>query len=272
MEAEAPLAPASLQFATALEYLGGQSEDGHLCRLHHNAGYLDVWSWLPPRREDSTMMVAGLARTIRITAEPVQYALVDFREFDVPYLSSILNSALCGIEGVVDQTAEMIDALQSEPLRRLVATALLDTEAYRGFWTSPASQRYHHDYPGGLARHSLEVATMVASLASLSIEDREAGVVGALLHDWGKIWCYGAVGATNPGSRHETIGLEVLSGPLQSLAAEDPHTAAVLTELLGGPRAHPEERYPLALRRIVHALDQHSCEQERRLKQEWACF
>lgn len=264
MEASVLTVPATSYFPAIVEYFEPYSAAGARCRLHHASGYVDAWSWLYRNPFDARVLVAGVATTLALSANGDAYVVVDFQEDGLPALAEILDPRRCQVHGVVEQTAEMIDRLQSKPLRRLMVNALLAPDAFAGYWTSPASRSYHHAYRGGLARHSLEVATMVSSIARLSSEESEIGTVAALLHDYGKIWCYGAIGVTNDGRRHEAIGLAKLAEPLSIMRGEDPDAAAMLIEILGGPRASPDQQHPLALGKIVRALDQHSCEVDRR--------
>jgi hypothetical protein len=84
----------------------------------------------------------------------------------------------------------------------------------------------HHNFVGGLARHSLEVATMVASSSLLSKDDRDLGISMALLHDYGKIWCYRDGKYTADHKRgHEVVGLEKLAPHLDILRRESPRSA-----------------------------------------------
>lgn len=105
-------------------------------------------------------------------------------------LTSLIADSLCPIPDVVTQTKELIESIQFEPLRQVVLSALTQPGAALGYWRSPASLGDHHSYPGGLAYHSLEVATMVATSRGLPEGDRDVGIAFSLLHDYGKIWCY----------------------------------------------------------------------------------
>lgn len=272
MEPSALTLPTTYRFPAAVEYFETHSNGAVRCRLHHASGCVDAWIWANRDPFEPRLLRSGTATTLALTNDEDTHVVVNFEEDRLPVLADILDPRLCQVHGVVKQAAEMIDQLQSMPLRRLMVSALLDPDAFEGYWTSPASRRHHHAYRGGLARHSLEVATMVSSIARLSSEECEVGVVAALLHDYGKIWCYGVAGVTDDGRRHEAIGLAKLSEPLSILQGEDPQVAAMLIEILGGPRANPDQTHPLALGRIVRALDQHSCEADRREAESISAF
>lgn len=51
------------------------------------------------------------------------------------------------------------------------------------FKNAPAAKGHHHNYVGGLLQHTFEVLSSVPS-------DNDIAVMGAILHDFGKIWEY----------------------------------------------------------------------------------
>lgn len=60
------------------------------------------------------------------------------------------------------------------------------------FYEVPAAVGVHHNFKGGLALHSLEVLTLATSIASSTGKpyNYDLLVMGALLHDIGKVECY----------------------------------------------------------------------------------
>lgn len=263
------VAPATVQFSTAVEViLTADPARGQRCRLHHQSGYVDAWTWLELGDVGHPRVLTGRATTMEITCGGTDYLLLGFAENSDEPLRSILTDALCPIAGVVRQTSGLVDRLRIAPLRRFVKRALLQPEALTRYWECPASRRDHHAYPGGLAEHSLEVATMVASVSGLPDEDRELGIAFALLHDFGKIWCYEQGRRIAVSSKdHEAYGRSRLENPLEALTNEDPHLAARMDELLGGPRAPRNTAYPLAIGRIIRSFDQMSCEKTRKSRE-----
>ena len=57
-----------------------------------------------------------------------------------------------------------------------------------GFFTAPATTKYHHSFPGGLALHSIEVANILVSLANtFGVKRSENELIRlGLLHDISK--------------------------------------------------------------------------------------
>ena len=259
-------APATLSFPAVVEVLPGHDPDhGLRCRLYHEDGWCEAWTWLSLDTTPPAALHWGTVTTMEVGKHQEDYLLLGLREDVDPPLSHLLPEQLCPLPGVLRQTTLLIDSLQIAPLRYFMTRALLQHDVLHGYWNSPASRRDHHAYPGGLAQHSLEVATMLASASGLPQEDRELGIVFALLHDYGKIWCYDPIAFDPVDPRdHEAHGLSRLDFDLIYLTRQDPRLGALMRELLGGPRAPREGKYPLAIGRIVRSFDQMSCEKTRK--------
>ena len=258
-------APETHRFPAIVEMLPGyDTNHGVRCRLYHQDGCVDAWTWLSLDPVPN-VLYWGWVSTMDIGSAYNDLLLLGLRENTDQALVSLLPERLCPINGVVRQVSAMVDGLRNTPLRRFMTRTLLNQEALHGYWTSPASRRDHHAYPGGLAEHSLEVATMLATSSGLPDEDRELGIVFALLHDYGKVWCYDPVSFDPVDPReHEAHGLAKLEFDLLYLRRENARLGDLMVELLGGARAPREGRYPLAIGRIVRSFDQMSCEKTRR--------
>lgn len=90
---------------------------------------------------------------------------------------------------------EMFMALWVEYVKgRRGDKAVLRYLEYTGFFTSPASTKYHGAFPSGLCYHSVNVATeMLGLLEQHQLEDanlRASAVTCALLHDICKVGTY----------------------------------------------------------------------------------
>ena len=57
------------------------------------------------------------------------------------------------------------------------------------FSTAPGGKDHHHNYPGGLADHTFEVATLAMRFAE-GFGEEELALVAAVFHDYGKIHDY----------------------------------------------------------------------------------
>lgn len=128
---------------------------------------------------------------------------------------------ICPAEGVFMGVLELIETLNVPPLYRMMVRIFREREVVDRYWTTPASARHHHAFPGGLAAHSLEVARDLASQSSLDRHERELCVAAGLLHDIGKLWSYTPDMFLNTAARamgHELIGLSRLQNTYSTSA------------------------------------------------------
>jgi putative nucleotidyltransferase with HDIG domain len=119
------------------------------------------------------------------------------------------------------------------------------------FFKCRGSANHHHKYSGGLLVHSVQVANLVHSNATclgLKDEDRHLSVVGALLHDLGKIE---TVGESNPRPKdpglfsHELSTIKLLSRHLESLARVEPRYGWTLEHLFHQMAASNKQKFPV---------------------------
>ena len=195
--------------------------------------------------------------------EPVYYvSRIDLdRKIDVfgliPYRFGCHN-------GIVSRLHDAVDAIQSPGLRAFVSDVFTLYAVYRYFWTCPASQHHHHSYRGGLALHSIEMAESAVKIPHLTTTERDFAVVYGLLHDIGKIWCYGSDRLFATWSDHETAAVECLEQPLSRLHCTWPDAAYAIRSLLSGKWKTTGSRPIMAIGKLTQALDQVSVEQDLR--------
>lgn len=178
-----------------------------------------------------------------------------------------LADALCPITGTVVRIKELIEEIGTRPLRSFVTDVILRRDVANRFWTMPASARDHHSVPGGLAVHSMEVASDISLHSELSDLEHDLGVAGALLHDIGKVWSYTDAMFLNSASLamgHELIGLCRLEPELAQLEKLWPDGAYVMRCLLSGNTSvRGNGSRPNALIQRIKACDHRSCERDR---------
>jgi 3'-5' exoribonuclease len=156
-------------------------------------------------------------------------------ELEHRHAIDLLPGAVCPVPFSVERLVELIGQLSIAPLISFLADVLCNP-AYRDrYLTAPASRHAHHNWPGGLMEHSLEVARWVASFRVVPDTEREIGTAAALVHDIGKIRTHG--GDTAPGDRigllrHDALTLEMLSPALARLEARWPDGALAIRLLL----------------------------------------
>lgn len=131
-----------------------------------------------------------------------------------------------------------IDTMRPNHLRSFLTGLLLDSAIGIPFIQSRASVNYHHNYPGGLLVHSVQMAQMIDALAHIlgrSEEERLIAQIGALLHDLGKIHTVGAI-SPRPLSpshfRHESQTLLLVAKHLNELHQHEPRMAMLLNHVL----------------------------------------
>lgn len=86
------------------------------------------------------------------------------------------------IEGLKHETYEQTRKYLTWEDHTKIVKLLLDN----GFWQAPASTKYHGDYPGGLAEHSMAVANnlvMLTDKLGLKWQKERSPFLVGLLHD-----------------------------------------------------------------------------------------
>jgi len=133
-------------------------------------------------------------------------------------------------------------------LAHFISQVFSDRELTTAFFTRPASERHHHAWPGGLAEHSLEVASRVETmLAHVTEQERWLASAAGLLHDLGKIRTHqddGRCTATGYVMKHEELTLELLAPALKSLDKSWSDGANALRYLLVGMTKAAAEKRP----------------------------
>jgi 3'-5' exoribonuclease len=83
---------------------------------------------------------------------------------------------------------QLVDSLSSETARHIASGFYLDPKIQQKMRAAPAGIKTHHAYPGGLLEHVVSLMELADRIAShYSILDRDTLMVGALLHDIGKL-------------------------------------------------------------------------------------
>lgn len=242
---------------------------GHRVQLYTSNGEFSALTWMPPNafariggRVAAGYVILGALESPRGQAD---YGLMSFRRDEHIPLHAFIGPETCPIYGVAEQLTGFTGEIQSQPLRHFVQQALMLDGAFTCFWTCPASLRDHHAYAGGLAQHTLEVTTLVASATTLSAENRDLGIALAVLHDLGKVWAYENGQLTEAAALlgHERLAYDRLGPLLDDLCQQDESTGLIMRALLAGEWRNGARRKRLAIGAVVNAFDQMSCEQER---------
>ena len=115
------------------------------------------------------------------------------------------------------ELTDTVTALVNPHLRRLMDSFLADEAFMSLYCQAPAAKGMHHVYLGGLLEHSLSLVKLVKNIVPLySGINEDLLIVGALLHDVGKIYEMSfsrAIDYTDAGKLlgHITIGVELVA-------------------------------------------------------------
>ncbi|MEP3562755.1 MAG: TraI domain-containing protein [Marinobacter sp.] len=176
-----------------------------------------------------------------------------------------LPRTLCPRPEDLDQLVESVRSLESDHLKMCIKRVLERRDRLEVFLRAPASTHYHHNYPGGLLVHSLEVARGVVSMTQIHEPDmprslQELGFVAGLLHDIGKTYTYDEKGRPTATARlcsHDALTLEACAYGLAHLETVDPEAALTLRHIW--TCASPGARYgipaAMTLARYVRDAD-----------------
>ena len=116
--------------------------------------------------------------------------------------------------------SSVLSGIKDEDLKLLVSY-IIDVYSDR-FWKTPAGKRLHHAWIGGLAEHSVAVASIVKQMApAYPGVNPDIAIAGALLHDIGKVKELAFTGGfqyTDVGKllSHTFIGADIVSALSQT--------------------------------------------------------
>lgn len=113
---------------------------------------------------------------------------VERLEEDAIDLADFLPVSARPLVEMVSELTALVEGLNDPDLRDLMRVFLADDAFMDGYVRAPAAKTMHHVYLGGLLEHSLAVAVLADDISRRYPDiNRDLLVVGALLHDAGKI-------------------------------------------------------------------------------------
>jgi 3'-5' exoribonuclease len=108
-------------------------------------------------------------------------------------ITSLVPSTSRDITSMVDEFERACSSIKSPHLRLLIERVFAREGVREGFMKAPAAKGIHHNYIGGLLEHSLFVLRALDALLPVYAHmgfNRDMLVVGAIVHDLGKIYEY----------------------------------------------------------------------------------
>lgn len=145
-----------------------------------------------------------------------------------------LPCALSPDKSLLQSFYSLVDSITSRALKNFIAEVLIPSSICIPFLQAPASLNYHHNYPGGLLVHSVEVATFVANIPWQEDNSRDIAITAALLHDIGKIKTLSVYMRRTSVGRwvdHDALTLEICSNALATLELIDENSATLLRHI-----------------------------------------
>ena len=147
------------------------------------------------------------------------------------------------------QLRQVVDKIQTKSLQTFIHTLFSDLAIMKPFVSAPASWKHHHNGTSGLLEHSIEVARITEATATalstpLPRHMLDLAIVGALLHDLGKVHY-----VSDPFSRslhsHNALALELLSPHLKILQELWKDGATALRHIFVGSDARSSPSMPI---------------------------
>jgi len=148
--------------------------------------------------------------------------------------SALLPFSKCPTPELLAELSKIESTIQNSALKSFVSDIMLDMDTAIPFMSVPGSLKHHHNEKGGLLRHSIESAQIASSIPLLDDYQRDLAIVGALLHDLGKIKVFSNMKRTNLGYLvdHQALTLEVCGKHISKLEDTCADTALALRHIL----------------------------------------
>ena len=241
---------------------------GEALSLHCVQGQFEAWTWihdLPLAGPDEPIPVGRVCTLALGAPDASALVLTRFLPLLDEHALRFVSPLACPVAGEVSAVRRLIDLIENDELRRFVSEALSVTTAFHWYWTCPASLAHHHAYPGGLARHSREVAERAARAVGDKPLQSDYAIAYGLLHDYGKLWSYEDGHLTRAAQRlgHEQVGFDKLLTPLHRLRERWEDGGYVMQSLLSGNWKRDRHAPAIAVGNVVRSLDQFSAEDDR---------
>lgn len=180
----------------------------------------------------------------------------------VSNIAALMPAQLCPAAAVpaLAQLVRLLQSVRNDDLREFV-NVVLDRH-HVDFLRAQAGWKYHHDYPGGLLVHSVDVAIESARTAKRIYahgpdELIQLYLVGGLLHDFGKTLQLhrGRQQSVISSTPHEILTLQMLHTDLLTLSGRWPAGADLLNNIFIWLATSVERRRRGQPGELVHLAD-----------------
>lgn len=232
----------------------------HEVHLHTGQMTYSAQTWLKREQAGPALQIASATMLPVGDPNAPSYVVTELQPAIESDVFDLIPDHFGKDDNTVRRLRDAVDEVATQALRQFLSRVFSIKQVFYCFWTCPASQRHHHDYPGGLADHSLEMAEGALSHPHMSGTERDLAFTYAILHDVGKIWCYRSDGSYGEPLGHDLALLLHLHDALRELRSEWRDGDLVLRSLISGLWKQRGGRPVMAIGRLVQSLDQLSVE------------
>lgn len=158
----------------------------------------------------SVAQVIGEAGTYQGTPQLRVTSIRVLPEGSVDYGQLVESISPTEREKLWESIDKWIGEMKGKRLRATIGLCYDDADFRRRYEQCPAATTGHHDYLGGLLRHTVEVISIGRHVAKIANADVDLVTAGILLHDIGKLEAYRWDGVLRPTEKNVLYGHVVL--------------------------------------------------------------
>jgi 3'-5' exoribonuclease len=132
---------------------------------------------------------------VRIDAEVNEYngqlqmIIKKLEETDDYDISDLLQTSDKDLEKMFTRLLDEVSKIKNKHLKKLFQNIFEDKKFVNRFKRSPAAEKIHHDFIGGLLEHILEMIDLAKTMLKHYPEaDKDLVAAGVILHDIGKVY------------------------------------------------------------------------------------
>jgi 3'-5' exoribonuclease len=245
-----------------------------LIQLADRTGVIAGMRWNADQRLYESLTKGGFARVIGVTQlynGGMQLIINDLEPAKGEHVNPDDFNAIDSqkTEAHWERLRTLLAPIDEPSLRKIADAFLADATLKEKLAAAPAGVKTHHAFPGGLLQHMVDLMNLVQSVApAYPYVDRQLLMVGALLHDIGKIdelAFEGELSYTDPGQLvgHLVQGTHILQRLIDRVEADGhPVPQQLLWRLQHmivshhGSLEHGSPRVPMTLEAVLlHHLD-----------------
>lgn len=175
-----------------LEKIDRKTKDGRdfmNLSLGDATGTIDVIAWdnCNVSGEVEKGLVIGVFGDLAIYNNRLQITAKMIKVMEGEDVTPYLKGPPVELDQLEKELDELLASITDIHINKLLHT-IFTPEVKAAFIKTPAAKKVHHNYPGGLLEHTIQVAKICISAASLyPMLNQDLLIAGAILHDIGKL-------------------------------------------------------------------------------------